>query len=81
MLLYQITNSGHWNYNSHFILLGNFNHALEIMNRSVSAPGLVAYQPGARENIAYLCQTEKLRDTDSDVYNSKKNEYEVNLIF
>lgn len=41
----------------------NFTRALEIMNRAVASPGLGAYQPGARENIAYLYQTEKLNET------------------
>uniref|UniRef100_A0A3Q3WYG6 Tuftelin-interacting protein 11 n=1 Tax=Mola mola TaxID=94237 RepID=A0A3Q3WYG6_MOLML len=39
-----------------------FNEALDIMNRAVSS-GMGGYmQPGARENIAYLTQTERRKD-------------------
>lgn len=39
-----------------------FNEALDIMNRAVSS-GVGGYmQPGARENIAYLTQTERRKD-------------------
>ncbi|XP_068166980.1 tuftelin-interacting protein 11 [Antennarius striatus] len=39
-----------------------FNEALDIMNRAVSS-GIGGYmQPGARENIAYLTQTERRKD-------------------
>ncbi|XP_014665360.1 PREDICTED: tuftelin-interacting protein 11-like [Priapulus caudatus] len=56
------------------IIKENINRALDIMNRSVTSPGLAAYQPGARENIAYLYQTEKL---EANASGKKKTEYEA----
>ena len=38
-------------------LTDQFNRALDLMNRAVSGH----YQPGARENIAYLTHTERNR--------------------
>ncbi|XP_077601219.1 tuftelin-interacting protein 11-like [Stigmatopora nigra] len=47
---------------SQTIIKDKFNEALNIMNRAVSS-GIGGYmQPGARENIAYLTQTERRKD-------------------
>uniref|UniRef100_A0A9J8AK16 Tuftelin-interacting protein 11 n=1 Tax=Cyprinus carpio carpio TaxID=630221 RepID=A0A9J8AK16_CYPCA len=47
---------------SHPLVKEKLNEALDIMNRAV-ASGLGGYmQPGARENIAYLIQTERRKD-------------------
>lgn len=47
---------------SHPVVKDKLNEALDIMNRAV-ASGLGGYmQPGARENIAYLIQTERRKD-------------------
>ncbi|XP_061906818.1 tuftelin-interacting protein 11 [Entelurus aequoreus] len=44
------------------VIKEKFNEALDIMNRAVSL-GMGGYmQPGARENIAYLTQTERRKD-------------------
>ncbi|KAM9821778.1 tuftelin-interacting protein 11 isoform 1-T2 [Syngnathus typhle] len=47
---------------SQTVIKDKFNEALDIMNRAVSS-GMGGYmQPGARENIAYLTQTERRKD-------------------
>ncbi|KAB5546367.1 hypothetical protein PHYPO_G00071250 [Pangasianodon hypophthalmus] len=47
---------------SHPVIKEKLNEALDIMNRAV-ASGLGGYmQPGAKENIAYLTQTERRKD-------------------
>ncbi|XP_013412007.1 tuftelin-interacting protein 11 isoform X2 [Lingula anatina] len=53
-----------------------FSRALEIMNRAVSGN---PYQPGARENIAYLTHTERRRDFESKATQDRRSmeEYEA----
>ena len=55
-----------------FIYLEQFNRALDTMNRAVSGH----YQPGARENVAYLTSTERRRDYEAQVAQEKRD-YEV----
>ena len=54
------------------IYLEQFNRALDTMNRAVSGH----YQPGARENVAYLTSTERRRDYEAQVAQEKRD-YEV----
>lgn len=50
-----------------------FNEALEIMNRAVSS-GVGGYmQPGARENIAYLTQTERRKDFQYEAMQERRD--------
>ncbi|XP_078713572.1 tuftelin-interacting protein 11 isoform X1 [Lampetra fluviatilis] len=53
---------------AHVTVKEKFSEALDIMNRAVSMPhGPVGFtQPGAREHIAYLTQTERRRDFQPD---------------
>uniref|UniRef100_A0A665U070 Tuftelin-interacting protein 11 n=1 Tax=Echeneis naucrates TaxID=173247 RepID=A0A665U070_ECHNA len=50
-----------------------FNEALDIMNRAVSS-GMGGYmQPGARENIAYLTQTERRKDFQYEAMQERRD--------
>ncbi|KAM9744230.1 tuftelin-interacting protein 11 [Menidia menidia] len=50
-----------------------FNEALDIMNRAVSS-GIGGYmQPGARENIAYLTQTERRKDFQYEALQERRD--------
>ncbi|XP_034026045.1 tuftelin-interacting protein 11 [Thalassophryne amazonica] len=50
-----------------------FNEALDIMNRAVST-GMGGYmQPGARENIAYLTQTERRKDFQHEAMQERRD--------
>ncbi|XP_046871877.1 tuftelin-interacting protein 11 [Hypomesus transpacificus] len=50
-----------------------FNEALDIMNRAVST-GMGGYmQPGARENIAYLTQTERRKDFQYEALQERRD--------
>uniref|UniRef100_A0A1A8Q1L0 Tuftelin-interacting protein 11 n=1 Tax=Nothobranchius rachovii TaxID=451742 RepID=A0A1A8Q1L0_9TELE len=50
-----------------------FNEALDIMNRAVSS-GMGGYmQPGARENIAYLTQTERRKDFQYEALQERRD--------
>uniref|UniRef100_A0AAX7SMY9 Tuftelin-interacting protein 11 n=1 Tax=Astatotilapia calliptera TaxID=8154 RepID=A0AAX7SMY9_ASTCA len=50
-----------------------FNEALDIMNRAVSS-GIGGYmQPGARENIAYLTQTERRKDFQYEAMQERRD--------
>uniref|UniRef100_A0A3B4BE34 Tuftelin-interacting protein 11 n=1 Tax=Periophthalmus magnuspinnatus TaxID=409849 RepID=A0A3B4BE34_9GOBI len=49
-----------------------FNEALDIMNRAVSS-GVVYMQPGARENIAYLTQTERRKDFQYEALQERRD--------
>lgn len=50
-----------------------FNEALDIMNRAVSS-GVGGYmQPGARENIAYLTQTERRKDFQYEAMQERRD--------
>ncbi|KAG7244006.1 hypothetical protein INR49_006167 [Caranx melampygus] len=50
-----------------------FNEALDIMNRAVST-GMGGYmQPGARENIAYLTQTERRKDFQYEAMQERRD--------
>lgn len=50
-----------------------FNEALDIMNRAVSS-GVGGYmQPGARENIAYLTQTERRKDVQYEAMQERRD--------
>ena len=58
-----------------FCILEQFNRALDTMNRAVSGH----YQPGARENVAYLTSTERRRDYEAQAAQEKRD-YEVCVI-
>uniref|UniRef100_UPI00358ECF24 tuftelin-interacting protein 11 n=1 Tax=Myxine glutinosa TaxID=7769 RepID=UPI00358ECF24 len=47
---------------AHPTMRDKFNEALDIMNRAVAAPQGGFVQPGAREHVAYLTQTERRKD-------------------
>lgn len=50
-----------------------FNEALDLMNRAVSS-GMGGYmQPGARENIAYLTQTERRKDFQYEALQERRD--------
>ena len=40
------------------VFIAQFNRGLDIMNQAVSSPASL-HQPGARENVAYLTNTER----------------------
>ena len=52
-----------------------FNRALDTMNRAVCGH----YQPGARENVAYLTSTERRRDYEAQAA-LEKRDYEVSVV-
>uniref|UniRef100_A0A667Y7T4 Tuftelin-interacting protein 11 n=1 Tax=Myripristis murdjan TaxID=586833 RepID=A0A667Y7T4_9TELE len=55
------------------LIKDKFNEALDIMNRAVSS-GMGGYmQPGARENIAYLTQTERRKDFQYEVLQERRD--------
>lgn len=58
---------------SQTLIKEKFNEALDIMNRAVSS-GVGGYmQPGARENIAYLTQTERRRDFQYEAMQERRD--------
>ncbi|XP_056130616.1 tuftelin-interacting protein 11 [Lampris incognitus] len=55
------------------LIKDKFNEALDIMNRAVSS-GMAGYmQPGARENIAYLTQTERRKDFQYEALQERRD--------
>ncbi|KAK1893091.1 Tuftelin-interacting protein 11 [Dissostichus eleginoides] len=55
------------------LIKDKFNEALDIMNRAVSS-GMGGYmQPGARENIAYLTQTERRKDFQYEAMQERRD--------
>ncbi|KAK2825247.1 hypothetical protein Q7C36_019174 [Tachysurus vachellii] len=64
---------------SHPVIKEKLNEALDIMNRAV-ASGLGGYmQPGAKENIAYLTQTERRKDFQYEPPAPPQREVESNV--
>ncbi|KAA8592292.1 hypothetical protein FQN60_017747 [Etheostoma spectabile] len=58
---------------SQTLIKEKFNEALDIMNRAVSS-GMGGYmQPGARENIAYLTQTERRKDFQYEAMQERRD--------
>nr|ABC69927.1 STIP [Tetraodon nigroviridis] len=62
---------------SQLVIKEKFNEALDIMNRAVSS-GMGGYmQPGARENIAYLTQTERRKDFQYEAMQERRDSESV----
>ncbi|XP_008334939.1 tuftelin-interacting protein 11 [Cynoglossus semilaevis] len=54
------------------VIKEEFNEALDIMNRAVSTAMGGYMQPGARENIAYLTQTERRKDFQYEAMHERR---------
>ncbi|XP_056889929.1 tuftelin-interacting protein 11 [Takifugu flavidus] len=62
---------------SQVVIKEKFNEALDIMNRAVSSGGGGYVQPGARENIAYLTQTERRKDFQYEAMQERRDSESV----
>ncbi|XP_053576508.1 tuftelin-interacting protein 11 [Bombina bombina] len=58
---------------AHPAIKEKFNEALDIMNRAVSSGVGVYMQPGARESIAYLTQTERRKDFQYEAMQERRD--------
>ncbi|NP_001087642.2 tuftelin-interacting protein 11 [Xenopus laevis] len=58
---------------AHPAIKDKFNEALDIMNRAVSSSVGAYMQPGARESIAYLTQTEKRKDFQYEAMQERRD--------
>ncbi|KAG8436393.1 hypothetical protein GDO86_007481 [Hymenochirus boettgeri] len=58
---------------AHPAIKDKFNEALDIMNRAVSSSVGAYMQPGARESIAYLTQTERRKDFQYEAMQERRD--------